>query len=299
MAVSFPRRFRQQAVHVVSDTLGRYYDGHLGVGREYPRTNELWVPLYDFAIEELGVPRLSSGQRDKKEQILDYLLNSDDKAFHWLLSMIVTYMDIRARPFQRHFYPAYEEEALRSVDTAFSDLNRHLESNGLPFRVVDGRLIDREREVVAKQIEGPALRMLGGDCRFTAAADELDEAIRLLRSPNNSDDAIRNASHALESTLDVIANVLGWSLQTSRNLHNQLLAAKSNGLLGAREADALANHFARLVDGIVGGARNTEPGAGHGQGVGMQPDPMLAEFVVDTACAAVKVLYTAFRRRSR
>jgi hypothetical protein len=97
----------------------------------------------------------------------------------------------------------------------------------------------------------------------------------------------------------VIANVLGWSLQTSRNLHNQLLAAKSNGLLGAREADALANHFARLVDGIVGGARNTEPGAGHGQGVGMQPDPMLAEFVVDTACAAVKVLYTAFRRRSR
>jgi hypothetical protein len=38
------------------------------------------VPLYDFAIEELGVPRLSSGQRDKKELILDYLLNSDDEA---------------------------------------------------------------------------------------------------------------------------------------------------------------------------------------------------------------------------
>jgi hypothetical protein len=298
MAVGFPRRFRQQAVHVVSDTLGRYYYGHLGVGREYPRTNELWVPLYDFAIEELGVPRLSSGQRDKKEQILDYLLNSDDEAFHWLLSMIVTYMDIRVRPFQRHFYPTYEEEALRSVDTAFSDLNRHLESNDLPYRVVDGRLVNREREVVAKQIEGPALRMLGADLRFAAAAEELDEAIRLLRSPNKADDAIRNASHALESTLDVIANLLGWSLPATRTLHSQLLAAKTNGLLGAREADALTNYFTRLVDSIVAGARNAEPGAGHGQGIGTQPDPMIAEFVVDVACAAVKVLYTAFRRES-
>jgi hypothetical protein len=50
--------------------------------------------------------------------------------------------------------------------------------------------------------------MLGGDPRFAAAADELDEAIRLLRSADKTDDAIRNACHALESTLDVIAKTL-------------------------------------------------------------------------------------------
>lgn len=116
--------------------------------------------------------------------------------------------------------------------------------------------------------------MLGGDPRFAAAADELDEAIRLLRSPTKTDDAIRNASHALD-TLDVIGKTLGWCLPAHRTLHGQLVAAKANNLLGAREADALGIHFTRLVDGAVGGARNTEPGAGHGQGTGMQSDPMM------------------------
>lgn len=295
MAVKFSARFRQQVVHVVSDTLGKYYDGRLGVGRQYPQTNALWAPLYDFAIEELGVHRLSSGQLNKREQILDHLLKADDDSFLWFLSLIVTYMEVRVRPFQRGFYPSYEDNPLRSVDSAFSDLNRHLESNALPYRVVEGKLIDRAQEVVAEQIEGPALRMLGGDPRFAAAADELDEAIRLLRSPSKADDAIRNASHALESTLDVIAKALGWSGLAGRSLRTQLVAAKINGLLGAREADALANHFTRFVDGTVGGARNVEPGAGHGQGTGTPPDPLIAQFVVDVACAAVKLLYTAFR----
>ena len=285
-------------VHVASKTLGRYYDGFLGVGNEYPETNELWSVLFDFTIEHLGVARLSPGQRDKKEQIEDYLLRSSDAEFLWFLGLLVPFIDVRVRRFQAHFHPRYEDDVLRPVDTALSDLNRYLEMNQLPYRIVEGALVDRDRELVAAQVEGPALRMLKGDRRFSAAGEELEEAIELLRSPDRADDAIRNASHALESALDVIANVLGWSVPTGRTLHGLLLAAKSNGLIGSREADTSANHFTRLVDGLVGGARNTEPGAGHGQGTGAQPDPAIAEFVVDVACAAIKLIYNAFRRSS-
>lgn len=298
-AVKFPPRFRQQVVHVVGNTLGRYYDGFLGVGREYPRTNELWVALYAFVIEELGLPRLSSGiQRDKKQQIEDYLLTADDNAFLWFFRVIVAYMDVRVRPFQRSFYPTYEEDALRSVESAYSDLNRHLESSDIPYRIVGSKLVDRDQELVAEQVEGPALRMLQSDPHFAAAAGELDEAVTLLRSSEKADDAIRNASHALESTLDVIAKALGWQVPSGRRLHSQLLTAKTNQLIGSREAEALATHLTRLIDSAVGGARDAEPGAGHGQGTGMPVDPMIAEFVVDTACAAIKLLYTAFRRKT-
>lgn len=154
MALKFPPRFRQQVVHVVSDTRGRYYAGQLGVGREYLGRTTYGHPCTPFAIEELAVARLSSGPRDRREQILDYLLKADDDGFFWFLSLIVIHMEVRVRPFQRNFYPTYEEVALRSVDSAFSALNRHLESNDLPYRIVNGKLVDRARQVAAKQIEG-------------------------------------------------------------------------------------------------------------------------------------------------
>jgi hypothetical protein len=291
----FSPRFREQLIVVVSSTLGAYYEGDLGAGRHYPRTNELWIPLHDYFREELGVTQLSSyrDRNNKKMQFLQYLRECSDREIEARLRVIAIYLNETVRDFQQYFEPDYEEEPLRPVDQAIRDLNRHLESNGIELRITDGAITARDRELTSQQIETPAMRMLGGDPRFNSAAQELTEALNALRS-KSAGSAIRAASHALESTIHIIGTCLQWPM-TSRQISDLLPIVRSQALLGGREANTI-DRFTRLVEVAVGGARNVEPGAGHGAGADIEPDIAVAEFVVDVACAAIKLLYVAFRR---
>lgn len=296
----FPTRFRTQLSYVVDRVFGKYYEGFLGVGREYPRTNALWIACYDILVRELGVPTLSSSApaSDKKGQVLAFITECPDSQFESFLSFLIEYMYSRALPFQRHFYPNVEEGALQPVDEAIADINRYLGSNGLKYKIAEGRLVALDRVLTFEQIENPALQMLDGDERFKAAAEELHEAVSSRRS-GSPDDAIRNASHALESTIDIIGRSLGWTMPSGRQLSALLSVVRQNRLIGNRELDALDRHFVKFVEVVVGGARDVEPGAGHGAGSGGDVDPIKAEFVVDVACAAIKALYSTFRARER
>jgi AbiJ-like protein len=287
--------FRQKIVYAIDKALGRYYRGHLGVGREYPRTNKLWTTLRNNLVEDLGLASLATNARDDRDEILGFIMTCDDERLYYFLDYVVQYLNGTVRQFQRHFRPNYEEVDLRSVDDTFERLNDVFLSHGLPLRIVDGSLVDSDRELPSIQIESPAFRMLDNDRRFSSAASELQEAIIALRQADGAADAIRLASHALESTIDVIGRELDWNMP-KRQLSKQLQVVRAKGLFTERESVGLNDHFTRLIEILVAAPRDVTPGAGHGAGASSLADDPHAEFVVDVACAAVKALYNAFRR---
>jgi hypothetical protein len=221
-------------------------------------------------------------------------MTCDDDRLYYLLDYVVWYLNGPVRRFQQNLRSNHEEDALRPVDTRFKRLNEVFSSHGISLQIVDGSLVDKARGLPSVQIENPALRMLDNDRRFASAATELQQAVIALRQADGAANAIRLASQALESTIDVIGIQLGWTTPT-RQLSKQLQIVRVKGLITERESVGLNDHFTRLIEILVGASRDVTPGAGHGAGATPITEDPNAEFVVDVACAAVNALYSAYR----
>lgn len=185
------------------------------------------------------------------------------------------------------FYDLLLEEKNRdsrsSADPAAYErkINVIFEDDGLPWRMLDGRIIRVDSKWLQEEIHAKVTELLSTS-GFDGALDEFRNA-RLDLSSGDYKGAISNANLALESTIKAI---LGLDQEKPGALYRKLIESGMVPEYHEGFLQAFEEHILRAV----AVQRNFEKGVGHGQGGSVNvPPPSLAELGVNLA--GVLMLY--------
>lgn len=176
---------------------------------------------------------------------------------------------------------------------AIDHVNNCLRHEAVVFRIepdkTHGFAIHRiGSEAMQQRVVAPALRLLRNS-RMDDAIREYEEAL-VYWAKGEKDDAIRQASHALETTMKTILSRMGVPHRPD---------AKPKALIGHIVNDArlipekYATFWQNLLETIQGviTVRNAAPGAGHGPEPGApDPDDATVEYAINMAGANILFL---------
>lgn len=172
-------------------------------------------------------------------------------------------------------------EALVLGRQAVEELNRRFRQASIPFHYHNGLLQFAHDELTERRTAEPCWELLR-DAKWSNVDRELKMALD--HADAGQVDAAFHATKALESTIKIVSDAMGWSTGNERGAANYIdnLVSQKNGRLVERwEGEMLKSFFANV--------RNP-----HGHGAGSQPPPAFSpeqnEWAIEMAMAWIKNL---------
>jgi hypothetical protein len=189
-------------------------------------------------------------------------------------------------------------EAKSLVMRAVRSMNELMKHEAMLFRIVEDQVhryaVHRlGSEAMRERIVRPALEGLS-EARMDEALREYEEAL-VEWAKGGTDNAIRQASHAVETTMKTILQRLEKAAKADANPSTLIAALVEAGVLPPKYAD----FHTKLSAGIQGviTVRSAEAGAGHGPAPGQKdPDEATAEYAVNLAGANILYLVKQYQR---
>jgi hypothetical protein len=273
-----PQRMRVQAVQILADGLGPYYDGR--------RNYAPGAGAYDFIVKrlrrELGVHDLVSA-RQPDQEYLGWLERVAD-VLAWLDGLEVGLRAIDR--IVRSQWPRFEGHAGAKPDAAIEEMNARLREAGVGYQYVSGDIIRIDSLHIHRDVVLPILTLLR-DPRFKAAEQEYLQAHEAYRR-GEVEDCLVDCGKALESVLKVIGTERGWTIKESDPASKLIQAAVDAGFLASYSQTAL-NHLRGLLESSTPTLRNKL--AGHGAGTAPRNVPLhLASFQLHQTAAVMLYL---------
>lgn len=147
-------------------------------------------------------------------------------------------------------------------------LNRWFKESGYGFEIRNHQFERVDSEFLKEDAIKPALSLLQKHS-FDGALEEFEDAIRAQRAGGtNNSIAIKKANDAFESTMKSILDRRKISYEPSDTASKLITHLQTNGLISSNMLNLSTNLIEVLKSGLPT-LRNTTPGSGHGQGIGV------------------------------
>lgn len=234
------------------------------------------------------------------EHVFDAATNPDTLSD--LLDYFGQYLWCEMRNFQRgvQYYSPSVQATEVAVGSAVNAINRVLAHDACIFRIVPdsthGFAVNSiVSEAMRTEAIEPALRLLR-DENFKVPLQEYELAL-VAFAKGERRDAVRQASHALESTIKQILTAAKLPYDEHAQPSKLIALLSSNALLPARYQNLWTN-FEQMIQGVIT-VRNKEPGAGHGPGPDDdEPDTTTAEYAINMAAANILFMIKSWKDAS-
>lgn len=162
-----------------------------------------------------------------------------------------------------------------------SEFNQMMTECNLPWKMAEGQIFLVDSEFFEESVLRQAAQLLG-EATFRGALDEFSRARDGLAN-GDTRTAVQYSSHAVES---VAKSLLGVGNERQRNLWKKLI---NSGII-PEYLDGFLESFKNIVSAPTG-IRNSEEGAGHGQGREINEIPReIAELSVNLSGAMILFL---------
>jgi len=174
-------------------------------------------------------------------------------------------------------------------------VNEVLRYDAMAYRLVedseDGYAVHKiTSEAMVETAIQPALQLMR-DRKMKEPLEEYEAALKHY-ARNETDDAVRQSSHAFESAMKFVLKDVKKSAPAHAKPSELIKAVSDAGILPSSMQNNW-NNFAEVLQGVIT-LRNKAPGAGHGPGPGeVPPDIETAEYAINTAGS--NILYLARR----
>ncbi len=285
---SLPIPFRWQVIHIWRAALGEFTAARANSPfHPLPASAKSWEYIHDTLAREFGIEGLGPSYETPYERCRGYFLNAK---LNEALDMIdLSFKVIDAHPLSP--YDMEDSHITQQADRAVEELNHRFQEHGMGYQFDGGQLIRIDSKYLHEHATKPAITSLSGE-HFTGAQEEFLKAHDHYRHGRN-DDAIANASKALESTLKTICDKRRWSYPKNATAHTLIGLVFEKELIPAE----LQCHFNALRSVLESGLPTVRNRAGgHGQGaVHVDIPPHLAAYALQLAATNIVLLVEAHK----
>lgn len=288
-----PEAFRNQVERLWSETIGYPSQFEQEVPALLVRDPKFqwWKQIHDTMTYHMGVKQLAPTRpslRGSHSSCVWFLTNSSKT--EWVLTLI----ELTFRLINNEVRAAWDRTSNRSTqrtsispDTAIEELNGRFQSNRLGYRFGNGQIIKISSEFLYGEVTKPALALIN-DPKFATANIEFINAHGLQMS-GQYEQAIVEATKALESSLKTICNLRNWPYDHRDTLTKLVETVISQGLIDK----SLTSNYTSLANLLkqVAAVRNR---AAHGQGTEPNAIPeRMANYVLHSVANEITFLVTS------
>lgn len=284
---NFPRTFRNQFFHIISDVLEEIEDNSY-------HTQPLVSTLCKAFAQEKGLKSIPSTGFYVETNSIEALEGYVDKCNN------VDFLDLMDFVFgvvisnKKFIEDATFEFDYQICNQAIDELNLRLKQHGLGYEFINRQIIKKTNIVTHENAVKPTLKLLT-DEEFRGAEQEYLLAFEHFRNSENAD-AIVNAEKAFESTMKIICSGMGYPYDSARATAKPLVETlKKNSFFPAY----LESHLNGICTTLESGAptvRNKT--SGHGQGVSVnRVTDEFAEYVLNLVATNILFLYRVYKEK--
>jgi hypothetical protein len=299
--IKFPAPLRRLLAVIISETIGLYYAGMIGIGQDEVDTTELWVDFERLLYRE--VPAYADyadkvQERDLSDRVRSFIGLAPDDALLDIVDIAVAFIDVDVRDYQGRQAPSHLRycQVAMGPDDALREVDVRLREAGTVYRVADGAITKSTDDFSHEAAVVPALQALAAP-GFENALKEFHDALAAYRG-GKYDIVLQKANHAFESTMKVISGKMRWPYEETATAKKMLDVMMSNRLVAPMRDSAL-KALATLLESDLPTLRNKMPSAGHGAGEKKAdiPEPVAA-YAVNVAAANIRLLMESYRLRA-
>lgn len=223
--------------------------------------NDIWENLDFNLCKELGKMRLGN-KAYSENNILDYLLNCNDKDYLDSLDFIIHYIHLRMEVIlQAHAYWGNRINR-HAIENRITEINYRLRQNSIGYEAIDGQLVRIDNQYLHDEVVKTAIKLLHEN-DFKSVSEEFHKAHEHYKQGDYKD-AVVNAGKAFESTMKTICSKNGYKYDGQRDTANILIKHLFDNKL---IPSYMQNHIQGLKQALENSAhvlRNKN--GGHGQG---------------------------------
>lgn len=299
-STSFPPHLRRLLAVIITETLGLYYTGMIGIGQDEVDTTDLWSAYERLLYREIpGYANYADRvrERDLSSRVRSFIFSGSDADVLDVVDITVAFIDNAVRHYQRRQSTSHLQycQVKMVPDDALQEIDIRLREAGTIYRVIDGSVIKSTDDFSHDAAVVPALTALG-EKGFENALQEFHEALAGYRD-GKYDIVLQKANHAFESTMKVIAGKKGWAYEQTATAKKMLDVMVRNGLVPSMRDSAL-KALATLLESDLPMLRNKMPSAGHGAGESQDGIPeSVAAYAVNIAAANIRLLVESYHAK--
>lgn len=300
--IEFSAHLRRLLAVIISEAIGLYYTGIIGIGQDEIDTSELWVDFERVLYREIRAYADYADiakERDVSNRIKTFISNAPHNTLLDLIDIAVAFIDVVVRNYQSRTSPQHLRycQVAMTADEAVAEIDVRLHEAGTAYRVAGRGIVKSTDDFSHDAAVLPALLGLG-EAGFENALKEFHDALAAHRD-GKYDIVLQKANHAFESTMKVIAGKMKWPYDQTATAKKMIDVMMSNGLIPPMRDSAL-KALATVLESDLPILRNKMPSAGHGAGEQNAniPEPV-ATYAVNVAAANIRLLIESYRAKAK